>query len=220
MISILMPIYNGIEFIDQSVLSIIDQTYTNWELIIAINGHPENSDTYKRAKEFCDTTNPEKIRVFDFYNIKGKSKTLNQMIKYCTYYYIALLDVDDIWHKDKLKIQSEYLDKYDVIGSSCIYFGDMNGIVPKIPLGDISNFDFKQVNPIINSSVIIRKEFCHWDISGIDGVEDYDLWLRLRKHNKTFYNCKQILVKHRIHQTSAYNAKGNNNLVDELLRKY
>ncbi len=220
MISILMPIYNGIEFIDQSVLSIIDQTYTNWELIIAINGHPENSDTYKRAKEFCDTTNPEKIRVFDFYNIKGKSKTLNQMIKYCTYDYIALLDVDDIWHKDKLKIQSEYLDKYDVIGSSCIYFGDMNGIVPKIPLGDISNFDFKQVNPIINSSVIIRKEFCHWDISGIDGVEDYDLWLRLRKHNKTFYNCKQILVKHRIHQTSAYNAKGNNNLVDELLRKY
>ncbi len=220
MISILMPIYNGIEFIDQSILSIIDQTYTNWELIIAINGHPENSDTYKRAKEFCDTTNPEKIRVFDFYNIKGKSKTLNQMIKYCTYDYIALLDVDDIWHKDKLKIQSEYLDKYDVIGSSCIYFGDMNGIVPKIPLGDISNFDFKQVNPIINSSVIIRKEFCHWDISGIDGVEDYDLWLRLRKHNKTFYNCKQILVKHRIHQTSAYNAKGNNNLVDELLRKY
>lgn len=215
-----MPIYNGIEFIDQSVLSIIDQTYTEWELIIAINGHPENSDIYKKAKELCDTTNPAKIRVFDCFNLKGKSNTLNQMIKHCKFNYVALLDVDDIWHKDKLKIQSEYLDKYDVIGSSCIYFGDINGIVPKIPLGDITLFNFKQVNPIINSSVIIRKELCHWDMSGIDGVEDYDLWLRLNKHHKTFYNCKQILVKHRIHQTSAYNAKGNNNMVSDLLKKY
>ncbi len=50
MISILIPIYNGIEFIDDSVQSVLNQTYTNWELIIGINGHPENSDVYKKAK--------------------------------------------------------------------------------------------------------------------------------------------------------------------------
>lgn len=52
MISILMPIYNGIEFIEESVLSILNQTYDQWELLIGVNGYPENSDVYKIAKEY------------------------------------------------------------------------------------------------------------------------------------------------------------------------
>ena len=103
MISILMPIYNGIEFIEESVSSILRQTYKEWELLIAINGHPENSDVYKIAKEYEKKT--DKLRVYDFYEIKGKSNTLNEMIKYCNYNYVALLDVDDIWLPRKLEAQ-------------------------------------------------------------------------------------------------------------------
>jgi len=218
MISILMPIYNGIEFIEDSVSSIISQTYENWELIIAINGHPQNSNIFLKAKDYESRVEEDgKIRVYDFYTIKGKSNTLNEMIKYCNFDYVALLDVDDIWQKDKLKIQSEFLGTYDVIGSRCIYFGDKNGIVPQIPLEDISNFDFKIVNPIINSSVIIRKELCKWNENGI---EDYDLWLRLRRKNKKFYNCKQILVKHRIHQASAFNSKGHTQQLSNLMKNH
>ncbi len=218
MISILMPIYNGIEFIEESVSSIISQTYENWELIIAINGHPQNSNIFLKAKDYESRVEEDgKIRVYDFYTIKGKSNTLNEMIKYCNFDYVALLDVDDIWQKDKLKIQSEFLGTYDVIGSRCIYFGDKNGIVPQIPLEDISNFDFKIVNPIINSSVIIRKELCKWNENGI---EDYDLWLRLRRKNKKFYNCKQILVKHRIHQASAFNSKGHTQQLSNLMKNH
>ena len=44
MISILIPIYNGIEFVEESVSSVIQQTFKEWELIIGINGHPKNSD--------------------------------------------------------------------------------------------------------------------------------------------------------------------------------
>ena len=51
---------------------------------------------------------------------------------------------------------------------------------------------------------------CYWN-GEWDGVEDYDLWLRIRKQNKQFYNCPEILVKHRIHNSSAFNAHGNNN---------
>ncbi len=218
MISILMPIYNGIEFIEESVSSIISQTYENWELIIAINGHPQNSNIFLKAKDYESRVEEDgKIRVYDFYTIKGKSNTLNEMIKYCNFDYVALLDVDDIWQKDKLKIQSDFLGTYDVIGSRCIYFGDKNGIVPQIPLEDISNFDFKIVNPIINSSVIIRKELCKWNENGI---EDYDLWLRLRRKNKKFYNCKQILVKHRIHQASAFNSKGHTQQLSNLMKNH
>ena len=215
MISILMPIYNGIEFIHESVPSILEQTYDKWELLIGINGNPENSEIYKIAKRFEEKS--DKVRVFDFYNIKGKSNTLNEMIKYCKYDYVALLDVDDIWHPQKLELQSVLLNSYDVIGSNCVWFGDRPGIVPSIPQHDFSNFNFANVNPIINSSVIIRKELCSWIENGI---EDYDLWIRLRLKNKRFYNCPQILVKHRIHNTSAFNSKGNNNKVPSLLQAH
>ena len=212
MISILIPIYNGIEFIEESVSSVLNQTYEQWELLIGINGHPQNSHVYLTAKEYEKKSG--KVRVFDFYNIRGKSNTLNEMIRFCNYNYVAILDVDDIWHPQKLEIQSQLLNKFDVIGSNCVWFGNRPGVVPQIPTGDISNIDFSIVNPIINSSSLIRKELSYWNENGI---EDYDLWLRLRKQNKKFFNFKEILVKHRIHNASAFNSKGNNNKVDSLL---
>ena len=214
-----MPIYNGIEFIDESVASIIDQTYDKWELIIGINGHPKNSDVYKKAKLFESKNN--KIKVLEFIDCKGKSNTLNNMIQYCNYEYVAILDVDDVWINNKLEIQSKWLDKYDVIGTNCVYFGDINGVIPSIPQYDFSDFNFAKVNPIINSSVVIKKELCNWNSSSFDGIEDYDLWIRLRISNKRFYNCPYVLVKHRIHSNSAFNSKGKNNkLVPNLLKHY
>jgi len=217
MISILIPIYNGIEFIEESVSSVLRQTYENWELIIGVNGHPQHSYVYKIAQEYENKSN--KVKVFDFYNIQGKSNTLNEMIKYCNYDYVALMDVDDIWHDEKLSVQCQMLQSYDVIGSNCIWFGERNNVIPPIPLGDISNINFSLVNPIINSSSVIRKELCYWN-NYWNGIEDYDLWLRLRKQNKKFYNCKEVLVKHRIHSTSAFNSKGNHNRVKDLIQLY
>ena len=87
--------------------------------------------------------------------------------------------------------------------------------MPKIPLYDFSKFNFAKVNPIINSSSIIKKELCYWNEES--SIKDYDLWIRLRKLNKKFYNCPEILVKHRIHKNSAFNSKGNNDKVTPLL---
>jgi glycosyltransferase involved in cell wall biosynthesis len=213
-ISIIMPIYNGIEFIGDSVSSIIEQTYTDWELIIGINGHPINSDVYKIAKHF--ETVDTRIRVYDFYEIHGKANTSNKMIQYCSGDYIAMMDVDDMWHKKKLELQIPFLYDYDVIGARCIYIGDREGTVPDVPTGDITDLDFNSVNPIINSSSLIRKELCIWNENGI---EDYDLWLRLRNQSKRFYNCSQISVKHRIHSTSAFNSKGHRDQLQKLLEK-
>jgi glycosyltransferase involved in cell wall biosynthesis len=207
MISILMPIYNGIEFINESVESVMNQSYKEWELIIGINGHVKNSNIYLIAKEF----ESDNIKVLDLYNINGKSNALNEMISHTNYGYIALLDVDDIWNKNKLAIQSFYLNKYDVIGSRCIWFGEKPGIIPKIPVGNFSNFDFRIVNPIINSSVLIRKDLCWWSNSR---VEDYELWLKLKSKDKTFFNCAEILVMHRIHSTSFYNNNNHQYAVD------
>jgi len=214
-----MPIYNGIEFIEESVSTILYQTYKEWELIIGINGHPQNSEVYQIAKKY--EMRDIRIKVFDLPpTVKGKSAALNEMLNLCNpeNKWISLLDVDDKWLPKKLELQVPFMKDYDVIGTMCKYFGNLNSS-PSIPYGDISKFNFLSVNPIINSSCLVRKELCHWD-GKWNGVEDYDMWLRLWKQGKKFYNVGALQVLHRIHKESAFNAKGNHLKVDELRRKY
>jgi teichuronic acid biosynthesis glycosyltransferase TuaG len=213
MISILMPIYNGIEFIGESINSIKAQTYTEWELLIGINGHPEKSEVYSIANKYSS----DKIIVRDFPELKGKSVTLNRLLALSKYDSICLLDVDDIWIEDKLSAQIPYIDKYDVIGTNCQYFGESSAF-PPLYTGEIKEHRFSEVNTIINSSCMInrRSRSIHWDPAW-DGVEDYDLWIRLVKEGWTFYNIDSPLVKHRIHSGSFFNTK-NKSLSESLQR--
>ena len=216
MISILIPIYNGVEYLEESIRSVIEQTYENWEIIIGINGHTPESYTYYMAKQY----ESDKIHVYDLGildDVNKKATALNKMVYYCNYDRVAILDVDDIWLPDKLEIQSKFLN-YDVIGSQCEYFGDLTGN-PTIPSGDITYFQFTLYNPIINSSSIIRKELCNWNTNTF--VEDYELWLRLKSQNKSFYNCSEVLVKHRICKSSAFNTNPQQNIdLQQLLITY
>jgi glycosyltransferase involved in cell wall biosynthesis len=217
-ISILIPIYNGVEYLDQSLSSIIRQTYKDWEVIIGINGVSSNSIVEEKAMEIVKLLNKDstyEIRVI-YYDTKGKPATLNKMVLDAKYPYIALLDVDDIWIDVKLEKQLKYLDIYDVIGTGCRYFGDYDHY-PNLPYGDLRYFNFLQFNPIINSSAIIKKKCAYWNEN--EFLEDYDLWLRLFKENKKFFNIDECLVLHRIHNDSCFN--GTNHLhVEELKNKW
>lgn len=214
MISVLMPIYNGIEYIVDSVPSVIGQTYGNWELIIGINGHEPMSIAYLIAKQY---EKDSRIRVLDLEGVSGKPNALNEMVKSANGDYVAILDVDDIWHPEKLAKQMGLVPKYDVIGTNCVYFGESKA-VPKLPLGDLSNANFFEYNPLINSSTLIRKDLCWWN--PVYDVEDYELWLRLRKMGKSFFNVPEILVKHRIHKQSAFNTKDHRVQIEEIKKMY
>ena len=219
MFSVLIPIYNGIEFLDESLTSVINQTFKNWEVIIGINGHDINSEVEEKAK--CTVSvlgnDVHDIRVI-YYDTKGKSATLNAMLKDCKYEYIALLDVDDIWLPNKLEKQAQYVANYDVVGTDCQYFGTRNDKT-FIPCGDISEFNFLSSNPVINCSAIIKKELCYWDTCIFSGVEDYDMWLRLRYEKRKFFNIPEILCLHRLHPISNFN-NSNNNYVEALKHKW
>lgn len=236
-VSVLMPLYNGAEFLQDSVPSVIWQTWDGpVELLIGVNGfHSQDNTVYNEALRWLNHSGKNKVRVlrFSVREVRGKSQTLNAMLPFAQYDHIALLDVDDIWLADKLARQMPLLEKgeYSVVGSQCVYFTDtlkngkshgrgLDGVVPTIPLGDISTVDFTQVNPLINSSVVLKKHLCHWNAEW-DGVEDYDLWLRLNKNPTIrFWNVSDILVKHRIHTASAYNSQGNHLRVADLLQSH
>lgn len=213
-ISVLIPLYNGIEYLDESVNSVVNQTHKIWEIIIGINGHPMNSDVEKKVRDIRNKYLDYDIKVM-YFNTKGKPNTLNAMIQNTMYIYIAILDVDDIWLPTKLEKQIPYLFNYDVVGTKCTYFGDRTDS-PPIPVGDLKNFNFFIGNPIINSSAIIKRNDAKWNDVVLD---DYDMWLRLYCEKKTFYNIDEILCKHRIHNDSAFN-NSNNNYVNETRLKW
>jgi glycosyltransferase involved in cell wall biosynthesis len=162
------------------------------------------------------------IMLLDFGEPGNKSSTLNKTVSYLSeeIKYVALLDVDDVWYPNKLEIQIPLLQKgYDIVGTKCQYFGK-NTVIPEIPNGDFSNCNFKLLNPIINSSVIIHTPLAYWNENTTNGLEDYELWLNLHKRSGIkFYNCIEVLIKHRIHNTSAFN-NNNTKYLSELLAKY
>jgi glycosyltransferase involved in cell wall biosynthesis len=218
MITILLPIYNGIEYIEESVTSVLNQTFQEWELLIGVNGHPPVSEVFQTAKQYEKKDNLKRIRAFNLYHIKGKVDTLHELLKHAKYDLVALIDVDDIWLKNKLEKQIKYINEYDVIGTHTHYFGEADG-VPLIPFYDISKINFINANPIINSSVLLKKKLCCWD-KKYEGVEDYELWLRLRKQNNKFYNLPDILTRHRIHKTSQFNTQNHDEKLKSLMTIY
>jgi glycosyltransferase involved in cell wall biosynthesis len=208
-----MPIYNGVEYLRESLSSIILQTYEDWELLIGINGYPAKSKIWRKINDY----NSNKIKVFDLYMCNSKSQTLNELIKLTVNDWVCLLDVDDIWEPEKLETQLKYIEKYQVIGTNAIYFGDKNND-PKIPLNEIDIDVFKYVNPIINSSAMFLREDAHW--LEIKGVEDYDMWCRIAVKGRKFFNVPKILVNHRIHKNSAFNNLSYNESILKIREKY
>lgn len=201
-IDILIPIYNGIEYIDEAIRSVREQTYRKWNIIIGVNGYELNSSVYQRALEYKD----ENIIVLDLGRYKGtnpKTFALNDMMRHTYNNWIALLDVDDVWFSRKLEEQVKYIYDYDIIGTKCQYIGESDK-VPKLPVGNLESVDFSKRNPVINSSVLLKRELCYWEDVFLD---DYTLWLKLKKEKYKFYNLKDILVYHRIHSDSAFNSK-------------
>ena len=139
------------------------------------------------------------------YDTCGKENTMNKMVSEVNTSYIAILDVDDKWDNTKLEHQLQYINKYDVIGTLCRYFGDSKGY-PNIPIGEINstNFDIYNGNPLINSSVILNKKYAKW--YSRFNLDDYDLWIRLWKNKIKFFNINKVLTYHRIHSNSYYNS--------------
>ena len=205
-VTILTPLFNGIEYFEECYNSILCQTEQGFTWIIGVNGHGDDSnDIYVMLK---NRISDSRVRVKNYATV-GKVNTLNEMIKDVTTPYVALCDCDDAWILNKLEVQKQILEKYpmiDVLGTNLQYIGELNHI-PQLPFGKITYDILCKINPVVNSSVVLKKECCGW----VDrfGLEDYDLWFRLvLLQNKNIFTIQEPFILHRIHKTSAFNNSG------------
>jgi len=219
-ISILTPVYNGVEFLEQCIRSVRSQTFIDWDMWIGINGHGSDGGAVAYIAQELAKTDPRIHVVIQGPPLKGKVESLNHLVSLTSAPWISILDCDDLWEPSKLAVQVHAIHstahEADVIGTFCQYFGERYG---KLTL-EASYIDpaiLENHNPIINSSAIIRRSLCHWEYSSVSALEDYYLWMKICLSGGKLYNIPLYLVWHQIHRASAFNSKGH---TDDSLRTW
>lgn len=224
-VSILTPVFNGWEFLPDCAQGVFNQEGIAREWLIGINGHGDSGGraasvtaALLAGSTFAGPPPPDcLVRPFVLPAVRGKVETMNALAAAATAPWIAVLDCDDVWAPRKLAAQlAGPAADADVIGTHCLYFGDIVSAGPRLPSGWISPDAWRTGNPLINSSVIMRREFAHWEDRF--GLDDYDLWIRLSLAGKRMYNVAEPLTYHRIHASSAFNGKGGQDV--EGLRRF
>lgn len=196
-VSIIMGIYNCSLYLDEAIQSIMDQTFSNWELILCDDGSTD--DTYKVAKRFAD----QDKRIVLLRNEKnlGLNITLNKCLSFATGDFIARMDGDDISLPDRLEKEMLFLDEhpeYDVVSCPMIYF-DENGEYRRGKGGKEPTAEtFPKGTPICHAPCMVRKEAFqavggYSETSDRIRVEDWDLWLRMYAKGFRLYSIDECL---------------------------
>lgn len=201
-ISVIMGIYNSKkEYLKQSIDSILNQTYKDFEFIICNDG--STNDCMKWAKEICK--DDKRVRFIENKKNMGLAYTLNHCLKEATGEFIARMDDDDISHSDRFEKQIIYLydnKNIDLVSNNINLF-DENGIYNSIKYPKhINKKDFLFNNPIVHPTIMARKQAFdavngYRNIPKTLRVEDYDIFMRMYQNGVKMDTIQEILFDYR-----------------------
>ncbi|MFN5372674.1 MAG: glycosyltransferase family 2 protein [Bacteroidia bacterium] len=211
-ISVVIPAFNCAAYLEESVNSVLSQSFQNFEIIIVNDGSTDS--TLEVAHHLAQ--NDTRIKVLSHANGK-QGKTRNAGVAAASGYYIAFLDGDDIWLPNKLEMQLEALENQNVDlvfsdGYICLN-NDLNSrehtfqITQKIFDGHDLELFYRQ-NQIPTSTVLCTKD-AFAKAGGFDeeaevqNCEDYLLWARMLDKGARFYGLDENLILYRVHPTSS-----------------
>lgn len=204
LISIIIPVFNGVKYITEAVESVVSQDYSNIEIIIVDDGSTDDiKNTVAHIKD-------NRIRFFQIERA-GVSAARNFAIEQSKGEWLAFLDADDIWLPGKLAQQAKLFDKSDLICGNGLYMGGPNNAKLLLPESKLLALREKGLclmftqNLIQMSSVCVRRE-------ALGGVrfdqkltygEDYALWLHLLNQPIRLKVILEPLFKYRIHESNS-----------------
>ena len=202
-VSVLLPTYNRVQTISESINSVLSQDFKNFELLIMNDSSTDKTtEIIRRYKEkdrrIVAINNPENL---------GLQKTLNKGILEAKGEYIARIDDDDVWaYNSKLREQVDFLDshKNHVIVGTFGYLMNSQGVVIKKNVLPMSDVEIREgiliACPFFHSSVMYRKsvlnEIGKYSVD-YKYAEDLDLWCRMGEIGK-FYNIPKYAINMRL----------------------
>tara|TARA_Y100000591_G_scaffold244787_1_gene215698 strand:+ start:1092 stop:1835 length:744 start_codon:yes stop_codon:yes gene_type:complete len=193
-ISVIIPFYSNFKLLKRAIYSVQSQSFKNYELII-IYDNPEDKENIKLLKEFVKK---RKIEVLINKKNLGAGLSRNKGIRKAKGEFIAFLDSDDIWKKNKLRIQYDYMKKNNSLISHTSYdlFDENNKFLQKRLARKLNYFDLLKSCDIGLSTVMVKKKllFKHKLFPSLKTKEDYVLWLKISKSGILFYGIEKVLT--------------------------
>lgn len=184
MFSVVIPLYNKELSIQNTIQSVLEQTYQEFEIIVIDDGSTDNSA--KQVKEISDS----RIKLVQQKN-QGVSAARNRGIKESRFEWIALLDGDDLWEPNHLEEITKMMREFpeDKVYVTSFKYSDNRSFFKhqrNNPIFKIENY-FKEAlsEPLIWTSIIVFHKSCFYAVGGfnerLSRGEDLDLWARLSK---------------------------------------
>ncbi len=199
-VSVIMPVYNGEQYLREAIDSILAQTFTDFEFLII------NDCSCDSTKEIIQSYPDSRIVYLENESNLGVAKSLNRGLALAKGDYIARMDADDISLPKRLEKQVAYMEKHpeiDVLATQVQNFGEKNSHVPT----GLSHHTLK-VTLLFNTclchpTVMFRNSaFTEGELyynEQFSKLEDYALWAKLCQSHQ-FGCCNEILFQYRIHK--------------------
>ena len=187
LVSVIIPYYRKINYIKQTLDSVLKQSFKNFEVIIIYDDNDKQE--LKFLKKLINKSNKKKIRIILNRNNMGVGETRNKGIKNSKGKFLAFIDADDIWNKNKLKYQLEFMIKnnYNFTFTSYQIIDNMNNLVSKRNVPKEISFNELLLDCNIGlSTVIIKKDILTNELQfpSLKTKEDLVLWLKISKKFK------------------------------------
>lgn len=204
LVSIITPSYNAEKLIGRTIQSVLDQTYTHWEMIVIDDCSKDST----RAVVSAYAEKDSRIRLVALEKNNGApAAPRNIGVQHASGKWVAFLDADDIWHPRKLELQVSALQAaqasfsctqmVDFIDDRSIVFGAVGAV-------DVQRVNFAQQQikgRIPTSSVMLEKQLMLDHPFNVDirykAVEDYHCWLRILADTTTCLKLKYPLLHYR-----------------------
>ena len=198
-----MPVYNGSRYLREAIESILDQTFTDFTLLIIDDASSDNS------VEIIKSYHDPRIRIIENQKNLGQAKTMNRGLGFAKGKYIARMDQDDISFPSRLEKQTKYLEKNrDIVllGSWCKIIDSnsqpIKDFCPPARKNDIINYMVAINNAFAHSSTIFSTNV----IQQIGGYPQYSysqdmaLWINIMKRDYPYFIIQEFLVSLRRHE--------------------
>ena len=201
LVSIIMPTYNCAKFIGKTIESVIAQTYENWELIIVDDCSKDNTE------EVVSKYKDNRIKYYRLENNSGAAVARTEAMKKARGSYMSFLDSDDLWKKDKLEKQLEFMNKNNY-NFTCTEYEQIdeegNKLNKVIKVKKRADYNRILLDcPVGNSTVMYNVEkLGKFEVPNIRKRNDDALWLQILKKEKYIYGMPDILMEYRIRSNS------------------
>jgi glycosyltransferase involved in cell wall biosynthesis len=200
-VSVIMAVYNGETYLRDTVSSILNQTFRDFEYIIVNDGSTDNTENI--LARFTDS----RIIVIRNEQNRGLAYSLNKGLAIAQGNYIARIDAGDLAVPDRLEKQVTFLDQHPeigIVGSYCSLVDEISDIIgiARVPLQDLEiRWISLLTNPFIHPSVMFRRDIlCQYHLSyepTFQASQDYELWTRLLEYTQGA-NLEDVLTVYRI----------------------